>query len=286
MSNNLRPHQWQIGGVVFGRGTLYEVLGVKPDSYNVNNQDFQIPLADETRMGQDTLQAGIITFTIGVKDNAPMPYIAGNLPDDLVSKSSKLLGALQKEWKATDERLQWGVLKPITYRDGYGVVKQVYGRPSKFTYTPKTKTSQWHKVTAEYRRSDTLSYTEAEYGAALVLDADPADYTRAAGDADTWFRVVLTGPQSNPLIVVGEVQIQLDYDIPIGVKVEVNSYPWTRRIIDSNGFNLRTILVGNTKYLDQLQIPADTTVSMSWTATETTGDSACEVLWRDAYQVL
>jgi hypothetical protein len=66
----------------------------------------------------------------------------------------------------------------------------------------------------------------------------------------------------------------------------VNSYPWQRRIIDSNNINWRTKLIGNTKFLDQLQLPKQTALQMSWSATGTSGHSACLVLWRDAYNVV
>jgi hypothetical protein len=286
MSKNLRPYQWQIGDTVFGRGTSYPLLSTSLQSYNVNNQDFQVPLADEIRMGQDTFQSGPLTLKIGVIDNAPMDYIANTLPDTLTAKSSKLLTKLQKEWKADEIKKQWGALKPLTYCDGYGVVRQIYGRPRKFTYTLKRKGSQFHVVTAEYARVDTLSYTELEYAVVLDEGAAPVDYTREGGDANTWFRVVFTGPITNPLVILGGIEIQLQHAIPAGVQVEVNSYPWSRRIIDSFNNNLRTTLIGNTLYLDQMQLPPDAPIPMSWTATGTTGASECVVLWRDALNVL
>lgn len=286
VSKNLVPYQWQLGELVFGERTRYPVLGVNIATYNVNNQDFQVPLSNETRMGQDTLQAGPITFTMGVYDNAPVSYEYNSLPDDLILKSSKLLTALQREWKADDVRQQWGELKPLIYCDGYGSVRRIYGRPRKFTYTRKRPGSQFHKVTAEYARIDTLTYTDAEFAAGLINGADPVGYTRDGGDAASWYRAVLFGPQTNPLVIVGGDEIQLQTVIPAGVQVEVNSYPWSRRIIDSNGINWRTTLIGNSKYLDQLTIPADTSVPMSWVATSTNSDSACLVLWRDAYNTI
>ena len=286
MSNNLRPYQWQLGDTVFGRGTSYPVLSAKPQSYNVNNQDFQVPLADELRMGQDSLQAGPLMFKIGVIDNAPMAYIPNTLPDALVAKSSKLLTTLQKEWKADEIKQQYGALKPLTYCDGYGVARQIYGRPRKFDYTLKRKGSQFHVVTAEYARVDTLSYTETEYAVSLELNADPVFYTREGGDALSWFRVVFTGPMTNPLAMVGECEVRLQTTIAAGVRVEVNSYPWSRRVIDSEGFNRRTTLIGNTLYLDQLRIPPDDSLAMWWTATGTTEASRCAVLWRDALNTL
>jgi hypothetical protein len=286
VTRNLRPYQWQIGDLVFGPYTSYPILGVNPASYNVNAQDYQVALSDETRMAQDTLQAQPITFTIGVRDNAPVPNMANMLPADLITKSSRLLTALQSEWKGNEVRLQWGALKPLIFCDGYGSVRRVYGRPRKFQYTRKRRGSSFHKVTCEYARADTLSHSDIEYAAALELNTGPETFTRLGGDADSWLRVLLTGPQTNPIVVIGNLQIQLQTVIAAGVQVEVNSYPWTRRIIDSNGVNGRTWMIGNTKYLDQLHIPPNTPLPMSWSATGTTSASACTVLWRDAYNTI
>lgn len=285
VTRNLRPFQYQLGDLVFGAHTQYPVLGVKPQSYTVKDQDFQVPLADETRMGQDTLQGTPITFTIGVKDNAPVRYIAGSLPADLVLKSSRLLTALQKEWKADDVRKQWGELKPLIFCDGYGSTRRIYGRPRKFDYTRKTQTSQFHKVTAEYARIDTLSYDDIETVVSLVNDAEPVYYTRAGGDAQAWYRILLYGPMYNPVIDVGVDNFIFNGDILAGDFVEISSYPWQRRVISNHGINLRTKLIGNTKYLDQPKLPPNTSIPMSWSATLTGVDSKCLVVWRDAYHI-
>lgn len=280
---NLRPYQWQLGDVIFGEHTKYPVLGVKIQSYNVNSQDFQIPESSTVSMGKDTLQAGVMTFTMGVYDNAPI-HTSTSLPNDLVSKSSKLLTALQKEWKADEVRLRWGELKPLTYCDGYGSVRRIYGRPRKFEYTRKRPGSLFHRVTAEYARIDTLTYTDTEYLA--TLGGNPTNYTRVGGDADAWYRVHFVGPQTDPLAIIGDDQIQLQLAIPAGVTVEVSSYPWSRRIVDTNGINRRTALIGNSKYLDRLAIPAGVPVPMSWEALGTTAASRCLVLWRDAHNTV
>lgn len=285
MSNNLRRFQWQIGDVVFGANTQYVILGTNIASYEINAQDSQIPLSDQITMGKDTRAPKTVTFTIGVKDNAPVQNIANSLPDDLVSKSSKLLGALQGEWFADDIKQRWNQFKPLIYCDGYGLTKVVWGRPGKFQYSPKTKTSQYRKVTAEFRRMDTLCYREIESMVRLVNRADPADYS-IGGESNTWFRVLFYGPMSNPVVVLGDTDVQLGYDIPADVVVEASGYPWSRRIIDSNGNTLRTKLIGNTKYLDQFVLPLDTPIPMSWAADGTNDDSACLVLWHNAFNVI
>lgn len=286
MAKNLRPHQFQIGELVFGAHTQYLVRGIKVGSYNVKDQDFQVAQANEIRMGQDALQAVPITFTIGVKDNAPMRYIPNTLPADLVLKSSKLLPALQKEWKADEVRQQWGELKPLSFCDGYGSTRRIYGRPRKFEYTRKTPMSQWNNVTAEYARIDTLSYAETESAVSLVNGADPAFYTRDGGDAHAWYRILLYGPMRDPVIDVGVDNFVLDHDIAAGDYVEISSYPWQRRVVDNNGINLRRRLIGNTKYLDVPKLPPNTSIPMSWSATLTDEeDSKCLVLWRDAFHI-
>lgn len=282
---NLTKFQWQIGDLVMGPGTQYTVMPPKIGSYNVQNQDSQIPLSDTALFGQDTFQGGTLTFTIGVKDNAPMRYIPNSLPADLVTKASKLLGVLQAEWKADDIKQQFGAAKALIHCDGYGVVKQIWGRPRKFEYTPKTQNSQWRSVNAEFQRLDTLCHADVETLASLTVDADPAFYS-TGGDAPAWFRVLLIGPQTHPIVNIGNNEIEVGLDILAGVTVEVSSYPWSRRVIDSAGVNWRNKLIGATKYLDQLRLPAASPLAMTWTATNTSPDSQCLVLWRDAYQTI
>lgn len=284
-NNNLTRFQWQIGSIVLGPGTQY-TIAMGPPQYDVNAQDSQMPLADKITMGQDTRKAAPLTLNIGVKDNAPVRNIAaaGMLPADMVDKAAKLLEDLQYEWYADDIKQQWDEVIPLTYCDGYGVVKQIYGRPGKFQYTPKTRMSQFRKVTAEFRRIDTLCYSETENFAELTLGAGPALY-QVDGQADTWFRVLFYGPATNPLATVGDSTIQLNMTIPAGVILEVSGYPWSQRVVDSNSANWRSKLV-EPKFLDQMRLPKNRLLQMSWSASGTSGASRCYVLWRDAYNVI
>ncbi|WP_131721546.1 hypothetical protein [Mycolicibacter heraklionensis] len=290
LGRNLRPYQFQIGEVIFGRHTPYPVEKVDISSYTVNNQDFQVPMSNETRMGIDTKQAGPMTFTLGVIDNAPVSRSVVGLPDDLVAKSSKLLTALQTEWKANAATKQYGEMQPLIYCDGYGAVRRIYGRPRKFTYTRKSPKSLFYRVTAEYARADTLTYSDVEYAAALTQGADLVEYSQL-GDADSWLRVLLTGPMTNPVIQVGDSTIQLQIEIDEGMLVELSSYPWARRIVSAPAdggplINQRRAMVGQTRYLDQIMMPAGLPVGMSYVAADTTTASGCLVLWRDAHNVV
>lgn len=284
----LRPHQFQLGAVVFGRNTPYPVSDMKIASYNVNNQDFQVPRSNETRMGIDTEQPGSITFTMGVIDNAPAAYIHHQASPltGMVEESSKLLTALAKEWKALDYVQTFGAVTKLTYCNGYGSIRRIYGRPRKFEYTRKTPKSLFHKITAEFARADSLTHSDTEY-ATPPLTATPISFTRLGGDADAWLRIQLTGPMANPHIKIGDLDIQLQVDIAAGHIIEVSSYPWARYIVDlTTSENYRAALIGATHYLDQLTIPPDIPVAMSFTATGTTALTKCVVAWRDAYHTI
>jgi hypothetical protein len=102
------------------------------------------------------------------------------------------------------------------------------------------------------------------------------------------------------------MQLELDWDIPPGVAVEICSYPWQRRIVDSNGLSLAAYLISENPYLDKVRFQDHEPKEISWTATglveedppglpyhlpfqlgpATSTASKMILLWHDAYQVL
>jgi hypothetical protein len=114
----------------------------------------------------------------------------------------------------------------------------------------------------------------------------PVNAARQDGDGDSWLRILIYGPATNPVITYGDNVIETNSVIPAGVVAEISSYPWMRRYIDSNGLNRRTQIIGDTLYLDQIKFYADTDVDVSWTASGTTSASQIYFLWREAYNVI
>lgn len=266
----LQPFQYQIGDSVFGFNTDIPVSAVDIQTYNVNAQDFQVVRTDETRFGIDTLVPGPIVFKMSVLDNYILPNVAGltseEIPDSLFANKGLILPALAKSWKANDTRAQWGAIIPLLFCDSDGVIRRIYGRPGKFTYARKSRLNAWFDVQAEFRRADTYAYDDTETYIQLEKGNNPhwADL-REGGDADPWIRILLVGPITNPVITLGDHQIKLNYTIPANDIVEISSYPWMRRIIDNNGVNLRTKLAGDTQYLDEIKLTAQSVVPMRWT---------------------
>lgn len=287
----LQPYQYSLGGVVFGRGTEIPISKVDVQPYNQNVQDAQSPRSDEIRFGIDTLAPGAITFTMAVMDNQPSVAMEGltkqYLNDELMIGIDTQLPSLAKVWKSRNTRMTWGAAIPLLFCGRGGQVRRIYGRPGKFAHTVRSNDgTMWIDVMAEFRRMDTYSHNDIEYFVGPVApngDTDVAE--RAEGDADSWVRIIIEGPAVHPIIVYGEQTLELDMTIEAGQLVEISSYPWARRVVDNEGINWRRKLIGSTKYLDQIQFPADFEFEVSWQATGTTGDSGMYFFWREAYNV-
>jgi hypothetical protein len=292
---NLKPYQYQLGNVVFGRDTDIPISKVEIQTYNINKQDFQIIRTDETRFGIDTLVPGTITFTMAVVENFILEQFAVFEPEDLFPIRGTLLSELAATWKANGVRAIWGSTVPLFFADRNGRVVMIYGRPGKFQYAPKVSDrDQWIDVSAEFRRGDTYAHSALELYVGDATDitkglapgAAAVNAARLDGDADSWVRFLLQGPCINPIINYGGNVLQLNVNIAEGVELEVNTYPWTRRIVDTNGYNWRTSLAGDTMYLDQINFPAGTDMDISWTCTGSGPTSALYFLWREAYNII
>lgn len=296
----MQPFQYQVGSVTFGRNTNIPITKIDIQPYNVNVQDFQIPLTDENRFGQDTLVPGPIIFTMSILENYMLDQFDNIVPsnfdvDDLFAMRGTVLGKLAKVWKSRELRSFWGAVIPILCCTGDGTVLRVYGRPGKFQYTPRyNDTTAWIDIQAEFRRGDTYAHSHIEYYAGdpvisargMAPGAAPQTVARGDGDADSWVRVLIVGPATHPVITYGGNVIELDLTVPAGVQLEVSSYPWSRRVVDSLGINHRAKLIGDTKYLEEIQFLAEDEIPISWTCTASDADTQMYFLWREAYNVI
>jgi hypothetical protein len=200
---------------------------------------------------------------------------------------------LQREWRAEDVMPIWGALKPLLFCGTDGITRQFFGRPGKFSYKKHRITgSLYYQCQAEFRRSDTYAYSQTEWYVDFAAGASQV-VQRLNGNAECWLRALISGPAGNPTITLGDKTIQIDtstiYEggiIPAGVVVEISSYPWERRVVDSEGLSLASYIVTDKPYLDTIRFPLKTDFQISWTATSTDANSKMRLLWHDAYQVM
>jgi hypothetical protein len=171
-------------------------------------------------------------------------------------------------------------MKMILFKDTDGITRRIYGRPGKFQHGA-VEQNEWVDVQAEFRRADTNAYEDVETFIEITEDANPVYILRDTGDADAWFRLLLYGPITHPVVTVGNCQVELDLDIPENTIVEVSSYPWMRRVVDSNNVNWRAAVIGQTQYLDQLKIPANTPIPLRWTTNSAGAGATGMVTWTE-----
>lgn len=265
---NIVAGQWQIGDIVLGRGTNIKVEAVDVKPYDVDAQDYQVSRTDEKRFGFDYFKPTTIELTMHVLKNKLLPTYISTIPN--FWSGYPTVNDLAREWRSDLVRSRWGQMRPLYYCGRQdNIQKIIFGRTGQFGYTfdDRWGDGEVTKVIAEFRRADTLAYSVAENSTELIQGQTPAYVTRTSGDGpDTWFRLLLVGPITNPVITVGEQEIALNVSIPTGDIVEVSSYPWQRRAVQSGRINLAANLVGKTKYLDQLKLPYQIPVPVKWTS--------------------
>lgn len=266
----LKPGQYQIGDFIFGDGTMFNVeefdsLG----GYDVNVQDFQGFLSDENRFGSDNLKPMPVQLKINARTNYALPHIVSMTGSPTPVFDDPTIGEFVNEWRADDVRKSWGALKPLYMCRADGTLVRMYGRPGKVAVTRLPHNGQAQTITAEYRRSDALVHSDVEWFtnvqgneiATIVRSSDLGN-----GDGAGYLRFILIGPMTHPIIQLGSLTIELDYELLPGDVVEISSYPWERRVIlASNGISLAASLVS--PYLDKLVFPANSSLQVSWTAT-------------------
>jgi len=272
--NNLVPGQYQIGNLVFGRGTNISVdtFDIKP--YDINQQDHQISRNDEIRFGIDQLKPTTIEITMHVLHNKLIHPYESLIPNFWANMPT--VSDIHKEWRADGVRQIWGQMKPLYFCGKDGITRVIYGRPGQFTYAKDSDRTDAVQVLAQFRCGDTLAYT-AEEGAVLLYSGT-SYLTRLTGNADSWVKIIVAGPASSPVINIGSQQISLGgVSVGGGQSIEICSYPWQRRVINSTGTNLASKMNGTTKYLDKIKIPPNTRTAISATG------GMCMLMWQDAW---
>lgn len=267
MLMNLIPGQYQIGERVIGHGTtvIVEDFDIKP--YDINAQDFARARADEINFGIDSFKSTTINISFHVLNNWLLDEGAG-LDPETFWKEMPTKHEFATWWRADQVRQMPNQIMPIYCCGNDGITRVVFGRPRQFTYTKSEKYTLADSCLGEFQRADTLAYTAQESFVEIQKSAAPVFVKRTEGHLPTWYRLVLYGPMTNPVITVGDQQISLLTTIPAGKMIEISSYPWARRVINSDRINLSANMNGKNQYLDKLLLPLGVDVPVRWTSDE------------------
>ena len=283
MPVNLLPGQYQIDDWIFGKGTVYKIGSFDIAPWGVQAGDFQVPNQDENRFGgSDQHIPGPITMTVQFLQNRWTHKIVHGT----VLKSADA-GRVARIWRADGVRYEWGAVQAIYFGANDGTQKMFFGRTGKFQYPRFNEATDAYECTLEFRRGDNFAYSAQEYGVNFLPNQAPQLVANGTfGDAPSWMTIYLQGPMNDAEIKIGNFEFQLDWDIPAGKILEINSYPWTRRCVDSDGISRRANLIGNTPYLDRLRFNYNEAISVQVLANGTNVNSKGVFAFRDGYQVI
>ena len=277
--------QWKIGDFVFGKGTQILLSTVEFEGYDVNNYDFPRENTDELVMGRDSLKPGLVTFEMTVLDNY---LVDSGAPVPGFRRAREIYEEFVKNWRGDLVREQWNEFLPLSYKR-HGTERLIYGRPRKLTPLPHASRRGNQPFTCQYQTSDTLTYSRMEYyeeGPLTNLGSRNISCRRdlLKGMAPAWFVIQIFGPITNPAVEIGpDMKIELQRTIQAGKAVEISSYPWRRRVIDSDSNTLSASLVGSSPYMDEMKLPPGENTTIGMSGSGTSGSTFCRVLWREAY---
>lgn len=278
----LLPGQYELDGMLLGKGTPYKIGAFDIQPYGVAAGDFQVPMQDENRFGKDQITPGPINITFNLVQNR---WLRDPIPGAVLISADA--GRLQRTWRGDHIRYEWGAMQALYFGANDGTQKVIYGRTGKFQYPRFNEKTEAYECVGEYRRADTLAYGTTRWVRNVPVNSGPVFVTDGhLGDAPTWVILHLQGPMNGAQINFGGQEFELDWNIPAGKILEISSYPFARRCVDSDGINRRANLVGATPYLDRLRFNYNQEITMSVLANGTNGDSKATASFFDAYQVV
>lgn len=282
----LREGQYKIGDLLMGPGTPIKISDFAPGGYEVNNMDQKVSFSDEVTFGFDSLTPSPMSFELAIIDN----FDIWRGPEHLVPgypSGAEMVEQLTAEWRADAQRKVWNSVKPLEYKKN-GPQKIVFGRPRKITVIKTRLGGEFIPAVLDFQPADPLTYGAIENVqdvAPSVGGATTISINRTGGGrAPTWFRGLITGPINKPKIYVGGQWVaEIDVNLAAGKVLEVNSYPWQRRIVDSDSNSHSAKLLGDV-YMDEMKIPPLTTTTVGLSgASGTTSATKLSVFWREAY---
>jgi hypothetical protein len=295
----LTDWQYDIGGVLIGKGTTVNVIKVdglgRPP---VRDNDVDQPSMDGQWAGPDYWAGRQIQFDAAIK-------IPGD-PD----ACQDMVAALQAATDASSVRLVGGQGLALRIKRPGRPVKQLTVRARKLDPDDSRIIHGYVPLDLEFLAHDPTWYADAEttteiplgwltgggFAAPVVAPIYVQDGTVAAdrpgwvtnnGDADAWPVIRITGPCSNVSIIhvpTGRTLAMPTLTLAAGRWVELDTRPGYRTVTWDNGGNASAYLTPGSR-IDLFSLPPGQS-EMRWTAFDNTNTARMRLTWRDAYIAL
>lgn len=286
----LAESQFELGGIVFGRGCPVEVIRPDWGSPDITDNDQPLPSRDGVVFGRDT--HGSTTLSFDVMTNG------ATAEDGLAAWN-----ALASVWTDPARRLRPRAVSTLRLRSWGGQERTVYGRPR--GWEPASTDDIRVGLTthmAEFVMADS-SYYGSEFDRVLTMDPAPAtgftfpitfplqlgpvsttdSHTLTnPGDRSAWPVITIAGPIVNPAVTILStgVRFAVTTTLTHTQTLTIDPRPWVQEVRRSDGAHLRG--AASPIPMEQLRLPPGPTV-IQFTGQDPTGQSSCRVSWRPAY---
>lgn len=284
----LAEMQYEMNGLLLGRGTPYHVSKVDFGTPDMVLNDGDRPREDGERFGRDYRKGRTIIFDAHVLTN-------GHALD--------AIDVLEAAWLADDIRDIPGAVTTLRMRRG-GRTRIVWGRPRKLAVTTGTTLSGWAPFTAEFRTDSHLYYDDVEQSTTVtlvppqgggVVSPVVAPVTTVAesnsrqgdivvgGTVPTWMVFEIRGPITNPTIgILSRWSVTLNITLASDNWVTIDPRPWSRSVRTRFGDNAAGAFTPTSPKLSDLRLPpGPATVTLR--GTDPTGTASMTARWRNAY---
>ena len=296
---DLTDWQYDLGGVLIGKGTVVNVIKVdglgRPP---VRDNDVDQPSMDGSFAGPDYWAARQIQFDAAIK-----------IPGDPAA-CQDMVAALQAVTDAAAVRLVGGQGLALRIKRPGRPVKRLTVRARKLDPDDSQIIHGYMPIDLELFAHDPGFYADTETTTELPLGwltgggfaapvaapiyvqdgtvaADRPGWVTNQGSADAWPIIRITGPCSNVSIIhvaSGRTLSLPSLDLAAGRWVEIDTRPGYRTVTWDNGGNASAYLTPASR-IDQFSIPPGQS-EMRWTAFDNTNSARLRLTWRDAYTAL
>ncbi|WP_406172254.1 hypothetical protein [Streptomyces sp. NBC_00996] len=300
---DLAPWQFEIGGVVLGKGTRIPIGNIEGlGSPGVRAQDVDNPTGDGTHPGQDFYGPRTVRIEAGIKTPGD-PTAAADLLARLELAVDDPAARTRPEGRAV-LRGRW---------PGHGI-RRLHGRLRRMEATSTANAvNGWIPLDIEFAALDPRWHADTPSHLALALDqaadhkdddpslpaplcapagcgsADPDDrpgWITNHGNVSAWPSIRIHGPVTNPRIwntATGRV-LELGLELRAGEWVEMETRPGTCWALRNGVTNVANDLTPASR-LDLFAIPPGRS-EIGWSAEDPTGTCRLDVSWRSAYTAL
>jgi hypothetical protein len=294
----VRDNEWLLRygstSYTFGPADLDVVNMSAPDmsDVEVRADDFDRPRSDGRAFGSDFRGARTITFSLGVLGESE-------------AEVRDRLAVLSNVWRADAVRSTPGALAEMVVQYA-GRERSCFGRPRKFAHSDEDAAQGFIPVTATFDTADDLWYSATSTdqtlsiaggvgGGLLAPLASPLGTTQnsdrsvaieARGDLPAWPVITISGPITNPEIEVMNLwKIRLATTIAEGQSVVIDTRPWARTVVRSDGASLAGAFTRDSRRLSNAYIPAGR-YELAFRGSSPTGTATAHLSWRDTYSSL